>query len=193
MEEEMKLGKVTLIIVVAMVALFMAACGHNKKVESPKPDGDLVYRPTWWASQPDPAYVCTYGQGTKASETSSMNTAKANALLEAAQYVEVLVEGMIKVYEEEAGVNNPQLLALTESVIKAVSSARFSGTIPGTIETRIVQEQGGARYKTWTQVKIPKEQINKTLVNSIRNEEALYNQFKASQAFKELEAAVDKY
>lgn len=193
MEEEMKLGKVTLIIVVAMVALFMAACDHNKKVESPKPDGDLVYRPTWWASQPDPAYVCTYGQGTKASETSSMNTAKANALLEAAQYVEVLVEGMIKVYEEEAGVNNPQLLALTESVIKAVSSARFSGTIPGTIETRIVQEQGGARYKTWTQVKIPKEQINKTLVNSIRNEEALYNQFKASQAFKELEAAVDKY
>jgi hypothetical protein len=192
MEEVMKLRKLSLILLVLTIALFLAACGSNK-AKTPKPEGDMVYRPVWWASQPDPAYVCTYGQGTKASETSSMNTAKANALLEAAQYVEIHVNGMIKVYEEEAGVNDPQLLALTESVVQAIASARFSGTIPGTIETRIVQEKGGTRYKTWTQVKIPKEQINKTLVNNIRNEEALYNRFKASQAFKELEAAVEKY
>ncbi|GAB1469033.1 hypothetical protein MASR2M64_18060 [Candidatus Cloacimonadota bacterium] len=188
----MKLRKLMLILVVLSIALFMVACGSNKK-KAPKPDGNVVYRPTWWASQPEPAYVCSYGQGTNASENSSMNTAKANALLEAAQYVEIQVNGMIKTYEEEAGVNDPQILALTQSVVKAISSARFSGTIPGNIETRVVQEKGGTRYKTWTQIKIPKGEINKSVVNNIRNEEALYNQFKASQAFKELEAAVDKY
>lgn len=191
MEENMKLRRIALLMLILSIALFIAACGGNKKV--PKADGDLVYRPAWWASQPEAAYVCTYGQGLNASETASMNTAKANALLEAAQYVEIHVNGLIKSYEEEAGVNDPQILALSQSVVKAVASARFSGTVPGTIETRVVQERGGKRYKTWQQIKIPKEQINKSLVNSIRNEEALYNQFKASQAFKELDAAVDKY
>ena len=79
--------KALLVILVLSLAFVMVACGSNKKSSTPKPDGDLVYRPTWWSSQPDPAYVCTYGQGTNLSETSSMNTAKANAMLEAAQYV----------------------------------------------------------------------------------------------------------
>jgi hypothetical protein len=168
--------------------LLLAACGKNKAVG--KPDGEVVYRPVWWASQPDPAYVCTYGQGLNVSETSSMNTAKANALLEASQFVESEIKGMIKSYEEEAGVYDPQLLALSQKVVKAISAARFSGTIPGQIETRVVKDQNGTRYKTWMQVKIPKTEINKNLVNNIRNEEALYNQFKASQAFKELDAEV---
>lgn len=189
MEEGMKFRTVILALLVLSL-LVLTACGSNKKVG--KPDGEIVYRPTWWASQTESAYVCTYGQGLNASETSSMNTAKANALLEGAQYVETEIKGMIKSYEEEAGVFDPQLLALSQKVVKAISSARFSGTIPGLIETRKVTENGGTRFKTWIQVKIPKDEINKNLVNNIRNEEALYNQFKASQAFKELDAEIDK-
>jgi hypothetical protein len=149
----------------------------------------MVYRPAWWFSQTDEAYVCTYGQSTKVSETASMDAAKANALLEAAQFVETEVKGMIKNYEEEAGVKDPQVLALSQSVVKAVSNARFSGVMPGLMETRMVQEEGGRRYRTWIQMKIPKKEVNKNLANQIRNEEALYNQFKASQAFQELESA----
>jgi len=185
--------KALLVILVLSLAFVMVACGSNKKSSTPKPDGDLVYRPTWWSSQPDPAYVCTYGQGTNLSETSSMNTAKANAMLEAAQYVETDVKGMIKRFEEEAGVYDPQVLALTSSVVKAVSSARFSGTVTGQVETRKVTEQGGERYKTWMQVKIPKSEIKKNLMANIKNEEALYNQFKASQAFQELDKEIEKY
>lgn len=190
MEEEMKLRHVILALVVLVMLVSLAACSSNKKMA--KPDGEIVYRPAWWATQPDPAYVCTYGQGTQVSETASMNTAKANALLEGAQFVETEIKGMIKSFEEEAGVYDPQLLALSQKVVKAISSARFSGTIPGNIETRTVKEQGGNRYKTWIQVKIPKTEINKNLVNNIRNEEALYNQFKASQAFQELDAEIDE-
>lgn len=184
----MKFRSIMLALMVLVLLMSLAACGKNKV--DIKPSGEVVYRPTWWASQPDPAYVCTYGQGLNASETSSMNTAKANALLEAAQFVETEIQGMIKSYEEEAGVVDPQLLALSQKVVKAISSARFSGTIPGQIETRKVEEKVGVRYKTWIQVKIPKTEINKNLVNNIRNEEALYNQFKASQAFKELDEEI---
>jgi len=176
------------IVVLAVLALFATfGCGGNKAA-APKADGEMIYRPAWWFSQTDDAYVCTYGQATKVSETASMDAAKANALLEAAQFVESEVKGMIKNYEEEAGVKDPQVLALSQKVVKAVSSARFSGVVPGLMETRIVNEADGKRFKTWIQMKVPKKEVNKNLANQIRNEEALYNQFKASQAFQELEA-----
>lgn len=183
--------KVLFIILVVSLAFSMVACGSNK-TKTPKADGDLVYRPSWWSSQNEADYVNTYGQGTNLSETSSMNTAKANALQEAAQYVEIEVQSMIKSYEEEAGVYNPQLLALSSSVVKAVSNARFSGALTGKVETRKVEENGGPRFKTWMQIKIPKSEIKNNLMINIKNEEALYNQFKASQAFQELEKEMSK-
>ncbi len=183
----MKLRPIILALLVLSL-LLIAACGKNKATG--KPDGEVVYRPAWWATQTDANYVCSYGQGLNVTETSSLNTAKANAMLEAAQYVEVEINGMLKSYEEEAGVYDPQLLALSQKVVKAISSARFSGAITGMTETRQVKEQNGTRFKTWIQVKIPKTEINRNLVNNIRNEEALYNQFKASQAFKELDEEI---
>jgi hypothetical protein len=49
------------------------------------------------------------------------------------------------------------------------------------------------RFQTFVRVSIPKETVNKNLMDKIKNEEALYNQFKASQAFDELEKEIDKY
>lgn len=183
----MKTTKLVIALVVTLLLLSLLGCGGNKPA-APKPGGDVVYRPAWWNSQTDEAFICTYGQATKMSETASMDAARANATLEAAQFVEIEVKGMIKNYEEEAGVKDPQVLALTQKVVKAVSSARFSGIVSGLTETRKVEEAEGMRFKTWVQLKVPKKEINKNLANQIRNEEALYNQFKASQAFQELEA-----
>lgn len=179
----MKTTKLMLVLLAALMLLAFMGCGKNK----PSADGELVNLPPWWNGQPDEAYVCTYGMATKVSQTASMDAAKANALLEAAQFVETEVKGMIKNYESEAGVFDPQILALSEKVVKAVSSARFSGVIPGRTETRKVTEYGGPRFTTYIQIKIPKTEVRKNLYNNIRNEEALYNEFKASQAFEELE------
>jgi hypothetical protein len=169
-----------------LVILFVMGCGQEA---NNKPAGaKKVYRPDWWNTQPNDAYICTYGQAEKVSETASMDAAKANALLEAAQFIETNVKGMIKNYEEEAGVKDPQVLALSQKVVKAVSNARFSNIMPGKTETIIINTPDGERYKTFMQLLVPKTEVNKNLKNQIRNEEALYNQFKASQAFQELDA-----
>jgi hypothetical protein len=186
-----KMKRVLFALMIVSLALLIFGCGSNK--EKVEPDGDLVYRPSWWGAQSDDGFVCTYGQGTNLSENSSMNSARANALQDAAQYVETVVQGMIKDYEEEAGVNDPQVLSLTSSVVRAVANAKFSGVIAGKVETRKVNEHGGPRFKTWMQLKIPRDEVNKNLMNTIRNEEALYNQFKASQSFKELDEQIEKY
>jgi hypothetical protein len=174
------------IITLLVVALFViAACGKGGD-SGPK----KVYYPEWWQEQTSPEYVQTYGMGTKVSQNSSYDAANANALLQAAQYVETYVKGMVKNYEEEAGVENPQVLALTSKVVKAVSNAKFNNTMVTKQETIVTKDD---RYQTFVRVSVPKEAVNKNLLNQIKNEEALYNQFKSSQAFDELEGEVDKY
>jgi hypothetical protein len=181
----MKRSQVLLMLIFAIILLTVWGCGGN--ANQPTSGTKKIYRPDWWNTQPSETHICSYGQAEKVSETASMDAAKANALLEAAQYVEINVKGMIKNYEEEAGVKDPQVLALSQKVVKAVSNARFSNVVPGKTETIIVTTKDGERYKTFIQLMIPKTEVNKNMANQIRNEEALYNQFKASQAFQELD------
>ena len=96
---------------------------------------------------------------------------------------------MVKNFEQEAGVNNPQVLALTSKVVKVIADTKFTNALVTKQETIITDDN---RYKTFVRVSIPKDSINKKLANQIRNEEALYNEFKASQAFQELDKEINK-
>jgi len=178
----MKIMKIVLSLVV--VGLLISACGGGPK--GPK----RVWQPDWYDLQNDPEYVQTYGNAEKVSENAAYNAAYANAMLQAAQYVEAYVKGMVKSYNSESGVENPQVLASVEAVVKVVSNSKFASTMVTKRETIMTENN---RYKTFVRVSIPKEAVNKNLVNQIKNEEALYNQFKSSQAFEELEGEVDKY
>jgi hypothetical protein len=179
----MKTFKIIAILMIGI--LLIAGCG-KKDVKGPK----KVYQPEWFNLQNSPEYVQTYGKATKVNENSSFDAARANAMLQAAQYVETYVKGMVKNYEEEAGVENPQVLALTSKVVKEISNAKFTNVMVTKQETIILENE---RFQTFVRVSIPKETVNKNLMDKIKNEEALYNQFKASQAFDELEKEIDKY
>jgi len=115
-----------------------------------------LYYPDWWQKQDNAEYVQTYGMATKVSQNSSYDAAYANAMLQAAQYVETYVKGMVKNYEEEAGVNDPQVLALTSKVVKAVANAKCTNVMVTKQET-IVNEEN--RYQTF--VREPHIQLRK--------------------------------
>lgn len=176
---------VKLMILAAMLILILSACGKSESPEGVK----KLYYPDWWRIQNSEDYVHTFGLATKKSQNVSFDAAYANAMLEAAQYVESYVKGMVKNFEEEAGVNNPQVLELTSKVVKVVSEARFTNATVTKQETILLQNN---RYKTFVRASIPKDTINQNLANQIKNEEALYNQFKASQAFQELDEELNK-
>ncbi|MDP8269259.1 MAG: hypothetical protein P9L97_11080 [Candidatus Tenebribacter davisii] len=179
----MKLLKIMAVVIVVMLLVTACGKGGNKGVKK-------LYYPEWWQDQGNAEYVQTYGMATKVSQNSSYDAAYANAMLQAAQYVETYVKGMVKNYEEEAGVNNPQVLALTSKVVKAVAKAKFTNVMVSKQETIITDDN---RFQTFVRVSVPKEAVNKNLVNQIKNEEALYNQFKASQAFGELDKEMENY
>ena len=84
----------------------------------------------------------------------------------------------------EAGIDNPQVLALTEQVVRTTANQRFSGT---SISQRQLYQNENGRYQAFVQVAVPKAEINRDFMNRIKNEEALYNEFRASQAFNEMD------
>ena len=176
--------KLSLIIIIIFSLLF-SSCSTTNYTGVKK-----LYYPEWWQDQGNAEYVQTYGMATKVSQNSSYNAAYANAMLQAAQYVETYVKGMVKNYEEEAGVDNPQVLALTSKVVKAVAKAKFAKVMVSKQETIITDDN---RFQTFVRVSVPKEAVNKNLMGQIKNEEALYNQFKASQAFGDLQSEMENY
>lgn len=185
----MKILKFGFLLFVILSVIFAIGCGSKEKAQSNFKGPSKVYYPAWWQTQPNPEFVFTYGMSTKVSENMSRDAAYSDAMLQAAQYVETTVQGMVKNYEEESGVKDPQVLALTSKVVKVVANTKFTKAQVTKQETIITDAN---RYKTFIQVSIPKNTIDKELVNNIRNEEALYNQFKASQAFKELDKQIEK-
>ena len=179
--------KFRVLIVLAVVFLFLlGACSSGKKAGSGMRE---VFQPDWYGLQGDPQYIFTYGNAEKVSQNAAEQAAYANAMQEAAQYVEAHVQSMIKNYIEEAGVEDPQVLALTSSVTRVIANARFSGT---QISRRQSYATDQGRYHSFIRVSIPKDEVNRNMRNQIRNEEALYNQFRASQAFQELDRVLEQ-
>lgn len=177
----MKTRKMAIIGFILVALLALAGCVVNK-VEG----NDMDY-PPWYLKQEIAGTRCGYGMATKVSQSLSIDAAKANALAELAQWVETSVAGRIKQYEEEAGVYTPQNLALTQKVVDVLFGEKLSGIETGELKTYRVTENGGPRYTTYIQVRMPENQVDRTIYDEVHNEEALYNQFKASQAFQELE------
>lgn len=174
------MNKMRIALLLLIVAGFIVACGGGND----SPGVKKAYYPDWWMVQSSPDYIYSFGMDTKVSQNASYDAAYANAILMASQYVETQVAGMVKNYEEEAGHENPQVLSLTSKVVKSVTDASFTGAQVNKQET-IILENG--RYQTFVRIAVPKETVNRNLMNQIKNEEALYNAFKATQAFQELE------
>jgi len=176
-----------MIVLVCLSILFVMGCGGSGQA-APKGPNKLYY-PEWWQTQTAPDMVMTYGMSVKISQNMSYDAAYSDAMLQAAQYVETHVKGLIKNYEEESGVTDPQVLALTSKIVKVVSDAKFSHVKVTKQETIRTDDN---RFQTFVQVSIPANEINKNMMSQIKNEEALYNQFKASQAFQELDKELSK-
>jgi hypothetical protein len=118
------------------------------------------------------------------SQAAAYTAAESNAWAEAARHVEAHVQAMARNFESEAGIDNPQVLALTEQVVRTTANQRFSG---GQFTQRQLYTNAEGRFVAYVQLGIPRDAVNRDFMNRIRNEEALYTEFRASQAFAEMD------
>jgi len=169
----------TMVILGSLVSM---GCAGGRTTTNPRE----VYQPTWYGATGNAEYLFVYGNAERTSQQAAESSVYASALAEAANSVETSVATMMKDFISETGIDNPEVLSLTERVTRTVANQRFSGTQITQRQTVTVE---GGRYKAFVQVALPKSEINRDLKNRIKNEEALYTRFRASQAFQELDRA----
>lgn len=175
-------------MIISLLAFVLVGCGSNPKPKKPAGMKE-VFQPDWYDVEGDEENIFVYGTATKMTQNASYNSAYAMAQQKAANYVQVHVKGMIKDFMEEAGVDNPQVTALTSNVVKVVSNAEFRGS--KVVKKQVFTNEQG-RYVTFVRLAVPRDEVDRKMMNQIKQEEALYNQFKASQGFKELDEELNK-
>ena len=80
-----------------------------------------------------------------------------------------------------------QIVEFFQTTSKTVTNNTLNGV---TVLKRYPFEKPGGTWIAYVQLGLKKDAISSAVVDVIQNEEALYAEFKASQAFQELEAAV---
>jgi len=179
--------KIHVLMLAILVAFLFSGCGGSGEKIS---GSNRVEEPDWFGLQDDPNYVHTYGSDTSTNQELAIDGAKTLAFEDAANYVKTKVEAMIKRFSSESGYENPEVNKFISNTAKLISDAEFSGAMPTKREIYKVETEQGLRYRAYIRLSIPAEAFNKNLMNEIRHEEAMYNEFKASQSFKELENTV---
>jgi len=177
----MRLSRICILLIV-VTALLLTACGGSNK---PPAGMREVFQPSWYGVQGNPDYVFAYGQSSeRTSQQTAFISAESNAQAEAARHVEVHVQSMVREFISEAGTENPQVLSLTEQVVRLTTNHKFSGT---QVDQRQIYENQNGRFVAYVRLAIPRSEIDRDFLNRVKNEEALYNEFKASQAFNEMD------
>lgn len=177
-------------------ALLLSALGCGR---GPKPAVDLTPAasretinnlPGWYLKPPtDRDYL--FGTATAVSRDVqiAINKAQADARNAIAQGLEVKYGALNKRFVEEVGREGAQLLDQYTQVYKGVVST----TLVGSRARQQVLRTEGSVYRAIVLMELPVGEMSKRLLEQLRAQEQLYTRFRATEAFKELDAEVQRY
>lgn len=140
-----------------------------------------------WFLMPPTAEDAFYGVGMAKKQNPSLakKVATARARTEVSSSINVKVSSMVKDFMQESGLGETaQALEFSESVTKQVTENSLQGSV---IKDAYVAKDG----TIYIIVEYSLSQVKENALNAANREEAMYNEFKASQAFEELNGSVD--
>ena len=190
----MKILKLSFMIV--LTTLVMISCSSappandmpdRKDATNPKTPMDL---PDWYINnaEEDDMYIYSVGMGESPKMDLAIDKAKQAGKVELSERVSARVQSQVKSFTQEAGMTeNTQIVEFYQSTSKSVTNNTLNGI---TVLKRYPYQKSGGTWIAYVQLGLKKDAVSTEVVNLIKNEEALYAEFKASQGFKDLEAAV---
>lgn len=137
----------------------------------------------------DPDILFANGLGESANMQLALDKATMNARTEIGRQIELKLNDMQKNFAEEIGDASPDLRSMYTAATKQVVSVVLKGS---KIDKQKYREKDG-RYEAMVQVVYDIRAAEAPLLDEIKKNENLYTEFKASKAFKELEAEIEKY
>jgi len=181
---------------VLLTTLVTISCSHapavndmpsRKNATNPETPNDL---PDWYINTPeeDDTFIYAVGMGESRKMDIAIDKAKQSGTVELSQRISASVQSQVKNFTQEAGMDeNTQVMDFYQSTSKTVTDNTLNGV---SVLKRYPYKKSGGTWIAYVQLGLRKDAVNTQVVSAIQNEEALYSEFKASQAFKELEATV---
>ena len=192
----MKKGKKGILVlgIIILGGLLIMACATQPGPRPVVPAEQAQCIPEWEVNPPS-AEDGLYGSGLAKMQMASLSkkTADQRARDEVVMAIRVKVQTMMKDFMQQSGIGEQaQALQFSESVSKAIASHVLYGC---KIVKRKVCPDG-----TWHSLALwpigdadgLKKEINNQTKKLVKNEQALYNEFKAKKGFEELQKELDK-
>ena len=147
--------------------------------------------PDWYMETPsDGEYVYVTGMGDGSNINIALGKAKSFAQQEMSEQISAEVQSMVKNYMQESGVDeNQSSINFYESVSKTVSNNTMTGF---EVLKKYPYSKPNGGYKVYILAGVKTGTVQGEVVSQIQNEESMYAEFKASQAFQALESEVNK-
>ena len=174
--------------------ILLPACrrGPNAADLTPPPSRETVRNLPKWYLKPPKDDKFAFGTATAVSQDLqiSIDKAQAEARNVVAQQLEVKYGSLTKRFVEETGRNvDAQLLDEYISTYKATVSQVLYGSRP---REQTVRAEGPV-YRAFVLVELPLGEASKRLMDQVRANEQMYTRFRATEAFKELDAEIKRY
>ena len=186
------------LMVMSVLCGLLAGCGGGKKGIRVPGGGDV---PEWYLNPEEfltekygteASYFFGTGQATKVVPSLAKKASDARARAEVTTQVGLEVKAKIQDYMAQSGATegNPGVLEFTEAVTKQVAAAEMVGC---RVTRRAVSKDGRTYYSLAVYSLNAAQELTAQLVAQTKNrymgnEEAMFNEFKARQAFKGLDA-----
>lgn len=174
-----------------VLALAATACGGKPTTLTPTPQQTTASVPQWYARMPqDPNYIFATATATSRDLQTAVDKAEIDARNKIAQQIGTKLSGYQKRFKEEIGVaDSSEYMETFTQAIKTVTSEVLNGSRAKEQDVR----PEGQVYRAFVLMEMPIGPANAQLMQKIRQNQAMYTRFRASQAFAELDKEVEKY
>ncbi|MCH7677312.1 LPP20 family lipoprotein [candidate division KSB1 bacterium] len=176
---------VSLIVCAAVISVM--GCGGSKPLVETK--ASVI--PEWFSNTPkDPNFLYAARTATSRDLGLAIDKALTNARAEIARQYEVKVTGLTKSFQEEIGSSeDSEINELFSQTVKTVVST----TLVGSRASKTTHVRDGNNYRAYVLVEYPIGAANQAFMNALKANQNMYTQFRASEAFKEMDEEVQKY
>ncbi len=193
----MRLQKGIMVFTVVLLSgafLFAGCAAQQAKPAVQQPAAPAQCIPEWQVNPPS-AEDGVYGTGIAKMKDQALSkkASDSRARDEVAQSIQVKVQTMMKDFLQQAGIGEEaQALQFSQSVSKQISSQVLYGC--KIVKRKICPDGTWHSLALWpiNQAAELKNEIATKAKDQIKNEYALYNEFKAKNGFEELQKELDK-
>ena len=194
----MKRNLMLLLSAIMILGLIVACGGGGKKVVDPSKDM-IAYEDPFQDLQDmsaaiiDAGGIAAVGQSESARQDLAKKKAVTDAQGQLAEIFNTQVNRMKKMFQEEIGsAEDSEINEAFTTVTKVLTSTMLQGAI--TKKTKYMKDPQSDKFTAAALVAIEPDKVNMSILDEVKKgKPKLYERFRASQAYEELDQAMEKY